>query len=61
MKERARKAVLRSVSTQYRRSSRNSGWKTASRSARVRGGGSVLIFFVKPELSPQLSERLRLD
>jgi hypothetical protein len=28
---RARKAIFRSVSTQYRKSSRNSGWKIASR------------------------------
>src|SRR5277367_222857 len=33
-----RSATVRSVFTQWRRSSRNSGWKTASRSARSKAG-----------------------
>ena len=44
-----RSATRRSVSTQYRRSSRNSGWKAASRSA---------LRFVKPDFTPQRAHAL---
>src|SRR5579862_3775008 len=48
-RSRTRSATRRSVATQYRRSSRNSGWKTASRSAPA---------FVKPDLTPQRTHAL---
>src|SRR5690606_24514430 len=48
-----RRASFRSVSTQYRRSSRNSGWKTASR---FRGASA---FRIKAQLRPQILDSLR--
>src|SRR5262249_6285327 len=55
MMSKARRATLRSVSTQCRRSSRNSGWNTASRSF------LVLLFFIQTEVLSQFFQRLRLQ
>src|SRR5262249_48901604 len=54
-----RRAVRRLVSTQYRRSWRNSGWKTATRLLGAPECG--LPFFAKAEVSPELIDRLRLQ
>src|SRR5438876_11506043 len=56
-RSRARNATFRFVSTQKRRSSRNSGWNTATRWVRSRGGGSALL--VKAELPPKACDRAR--
>src|SRR5574341_1389494 len=54
MRSNARRATLRSVGAQYRKSSRNSGWNTASRSF------LILLFFIQAEVPPQFFQRLWL-
>src|SRR5262245_14308036 len=56
MRSNSRRATLRSVSTQYRRSSRNSGWNTASARAFL-----ALLFFIQAEIAPQFFQRLGFE
>src|SRR5215470_6369716 len=56
MRSNAREATLRSVSTQYRRSSRNSGWNTASARSFL-----ALLFFIQTEVLPQFFQRLGFE